>query len=326
MPLLALLALSPPGCDLENAVSRRTYEDVFLQEPASQVDALWVIDDSVSMAANQARVAESLTGFIQALVETHIDFHLAVVTTDMDPDNPDAGILLGDPPFLTPEDDYLALFQERVQVGTGGSGKEKGLAAALAALRAPSTIADGFLREEAVTALFFVSDEEDCSDGGALADEPEDACYSLYDQLLPVEDLLADLQAVKGDPALLRASALVGLADDACESTWQGARYQAVAEATGGVVGDICGADFSGVMDALGLSVAGLRTAFQLTWAPRLETLEVGVDEVAIPEDPVDGWTYDEATGQLRFEGAYVPPRGATVSVSYEIAGRLEGG
>jgi len=321
-PTLTILALT--ACGLENGVSRNTHTDTYNQEPASMVDILWVIDDSGSMSANQSRVAEGFEAFAAGLESTNIDFHLGVVTTDMDRENPNAGHLIGDPPYLTPDDDYLALFQERVQVGIEGSGKEKGLSAALEALSEPtiSSYNEGFLREDAVVSIIFVSDEEDCSDNEALANEIDDACYLQDELLINIDLVIEDFRELKEDPSKVLASGIIGPpSEDACDSTWHGRRYEKVINATGGVLGSICERDYDGIMDQLGLPVAGLRTVFELSYPALEETIEVSVDEELIENSASSGWTYDEEYYQIRFEGSYVPERNTTISVTYEIAG-----
>lgn len=314
------------ACESEQSVSRLTRTDVFLQEPASRADILWVIDNSGSMEVSQDRVAQGFEVFAGSLETSNIDFQLGVITTDMDLDNPDAGHLLGDPPFLTPADDYRALFQERVQVGTEGSGKEKGLSAALEALTEPtlSGANEGFLRDDAVVSIIFVSDEEDCSDNEALAGEIDDACYLQDELLIDIDELIEDYRGLRDDPSQVVASGIIGTSEDECEGTWPGRRYKKVIEATGGVIGSICETDYGDIMDQLGLPVAGIRTVFQLS-SPAVEgTIEVTVDEALIPEDPADGWTYDAAYYQIRFDGSYAPPRSSTISVTYEIAAEVE--
>ena len=89
------------ACTPDNEISRRSTTDVFLQEPLSEVDILWVIDDSNSMAEEQLLVADGFEAFISSLAETNIDFHVGVVSTDMDLSNASRGVLLGNPTVLT---------------------------------------------------------------------------------------------------------------------------------------------------------------------------------------------------------------------------------
>ncbi len=312
------------GCIPDNDVYRRVQTDVFVQEPKADVDILWVVDNSPSMAEEQDRVANGFEAFMAGVLDSGTDFHVGVVTTDVDLDNPTRGQLVGDTPFLTVDDDYLADFQDRVRVGIDGSDKERGLEAARMALTEPlaSGANFGFLREEATLALIFVSDENDCSDDWSLEDQPASACYDQQDHLVPVRDYIDAFRALKPHDVPVLVSAIVGPdVADRCADSWPGYRYQAVADATGGVVGDICETDYGSLMEQMGLVVSGVLTVFNLTYVPVEETIEVVVDDELIPEDPVQGWQYDAEYNTIRFDGKYVPPRGTTISVSYEIAG-----
>jgi len=322
----AIIALAS-GCSPENSVDRNAHTDTFLQEPVADVDILWVIDNSISMASEQQLVADGFEGFISTIEDTNINFHIGVVTTDMDAGNPEAGALLGEPHYLTSDDDYVTLFEERIQVGTDGSDQEKGLSAALEALTEPkvSGINDGFLRPDAVLSIIFVSDEDDCSDDNALAGEDGSACYHNEQDLVPVRDFVdgfIDLKASTNGRVL--TSGIIGpSASEGCDGSWPGHRYEAVAGGTGGIVGSICDADYSGIMDQMGLAVSGVLSVFQLEYVPVVESLEVAVDDELIAEGAADGWTYDEEYYTIRFDGDYVPPRGTTVSITYEVAGSI---
>ena len=160
------------GCS-EHQVNRVDTTDTFFQEKTSGADILWIIDDSISMADEQALVAEGFRSFISALGGLDTDTHLAVVSTDMDLANEQRGVMRGATPFLKEGDDYEAEFWERVQVGTDGSDKERGLQAAYHALTASNLESQWapFLREGMVLALIFVSDENDCSDDNQLSDD-----------------------------------------------------------------------------------------------------------------------------------------------------------
>lgn len=318
---LIVLMLAVGCTDYE--VTRRSTTDVFLQEPSAKVDILWVIDDSASMIEEQQRVSDGFETFIAGIDETNVDFHLGVVSTDLDLDNPDRGKLLGSPAVITAQDDYVRLFRDRVQLGTGGSDKERGLSASLDAISEPlaSGANSGFLRNDASLLIIYVSDENDCSDNGALENESGSACYEQYDKLIPTRDIIVELKDIKEPPARVLASAIIGPpVAEACADSWPGSRYKSVVEGLGGLVGDICENDYSDIMNDLGLSVSGVLTTFQLSHSAVADTIEVTVDDELVPEDPTNGWTYDEANWLIRFDGSYVPARGATISVYYEVA------
>ncbi len=328
-----LLAGGLSGCLIETTeISRLKQNDVFIQEPSAEVDILWVVDNSPSMSEEQQRVADGFSDFIDSLSDTQIDFHIGVITTDMDMGNPDRGVLIGSTPYLTTEDDYIAEFQERVKVGVDGSDKEKGLAAALYSLSEPiiSGPNDGFMREQATTSIIFVSDEDDCSDGEALADEGSESCYSQSDQLIPVKDYVQSFRSLKPPSVRLVTSAIVGPeASEHCTESWPGHRYMSVTDATGGVSGNICDAAYAEIMYDLGLAVTGVRTVFQLTYSAVEETIEVWVGDASgngdnVEMDPDSGWSYDSAYWTVRFDGDYYPPRGTTISVEYEIGSPTE--
>ncbi len=330
LPLLALLL----GCTIENNPEVRSETDTFFQEPPADVDILWVVDNSPSMAEEQAEVARRFAEFIGHLEETNIDFHIGVITTDVDEDNEDAGVLLGDPQVITPElEGYEQVFNDRVQVGVDGSDMERGLEAAYMALSEPM-ISDanyGFLRRDAILSIIFVSDENDCSDRGALpADAGGMACYDQADKLVPVRDFINDFRTMKDDASDLITSAIVGpdIAEN-CDGSVPGSRYLAVADNTGGVQGNICDEDFTAIMDEMGLSVSGVRSSFELSSIPAEGTLEIWVgdaeedeeDWVLVPEDELDGWTYDQETNYITFHGGAVPPRGSVITCYYDFGG-----
>ena len=327
-PCLALMLILSSACKPDNEIARQSHEDVFYQEPTDQVDILWVIDNSPSMEDEQAEVADKFEAFIGNLEDTQLDFHVGVVTTDTD--NPDengklVGLTADGPTIVTSEDpDYVGDFQKLIKVGTGGSDKERGIDASLKALSEPliSGYNDGFVREGATLSIIYVSDENDCTDRGALAgNDSTAACYDNVQSLVSMKTLIDEAKALKTDGSRILASSIVGpeIVEN-CDGAKPGFRYTAMAEAFGGVQGSICENDFSTIMERLGLQVSGVMTSFQLTYPAVEDTLEVYVDDVLVEADPVNGWTYDEVYWILEFNGEGVPPRGAEIRAYYEVA------
>lgn len=56
--------------------------DLFTQKAAAQVDILWMIDNSGSMAAEQLKIADRFNQFFSQLITSQVDYHIAVVTSD----------------------------------------------------------------------------------------------------------------------------------------------------------------------------------------------------------------------------------------------------
>lgn len=320
-PLLIACALST-ACKSERDLFDQVNTDAFAQAPSNEVDILWVIDNSNSMAEEQAILRDGFVRFADQLDASGTDFHLGVISTSFDYDDPTRGILVGDPPFLTPTDDYVTGFTQRASLGISGSDKEKGLEAAVYALQPTMTVAGGpnedFVRRDAQLLVVFVSDEEDCSDGGILEGQSADACYRDVDLLPPVSTYVQGLEELKTDKNLVQVGAIVGTVNSTCSEAVPGNRYINVAALTGGLVGDICQTDWDGMLTSLGLNATGIRTQFQLSAAAVPDTIQVWVDDEEWAEDPVNGWTYDEATWFLSFH-EQVPPRGSTISVQYTV-------
>lgn len=319
LPVVVLAA-----CSSESGLRNQIQTDVFFQNPPDEIDILFVIDDSNSMQEEQRALIEGFATFIQEIVDANSGFHLGVTTTSADLSDPQSGRLRGDPPYVDAGDDYVREFAVRAFVGTRGSDKEKGLEAAALAL-SPEMLAGpnaGFLRDHANLLVVVVSDEEDCSDGGALDGFDASVCYS-EDQLLTPVDHLTDrfVQAKRGDREKVRFGAIVtpALPDPACDTGTAGIRYGRAQQLLGGTIGNICSTEWTDMLYDLGLTATGVESEFFLTYGAKPESIVVTVDGEEWPEDPVDGWTYASGTTTIKFHGEGVPPRGAEIVVEYEI-------
>ena len=312
------------GCN-EYQLRGNEYTEVFYQTPSVAVDILFVVDNSPSMVHEHQLVVEGFVDFILEVEESESDFQIGVITTDMEGN--DGGILLGDPPFIsTTETDYASAFMEKIHVvGTGGSGWEKGLQAARTALLdSPAGFGDtenaGFIRWDADLAVAVVSDENDCSDEGALPANDQNECYDMPDLLVPVVNYIEDFQDLKTEDHKVTFSAIVGPEiEEGCEDTKPGHRYMTVAKNMQGLQGNICESDWSGMMSDLGLISTGILTYFTLQAYPAEDTIEVTVDDEPVAHDPdeIDGWSYRIEDNAIYFWGGSMPPRDSEVTIHY---------
>jgi hypothetical protein len=324
------LGIGLAGCKSDGELVRATYTDTFFQVPTDAVDILWVIDNSLSMADEQAQVAEKFDDFIISLEKSELDFHIGIVTTDLDHGDHRGKLVApeGEDVYLSTEtEDYSGKFKDRVLVGIDGADKEKGIDAAFNALSEPlvSSWNLGFIREEATLSVIYVSDENDCTDRGSLAAYDNGlSCYEHSDDLVSMYDLIDDYSSLKTGGARIMVSSIVGpdIVEN-CEGSVPGDRYRTMTEAFGGIQGSICEENFSEIMNDLGLQVSGLLYSFQLSYLAIFDTLEVWIDEVSVVEDEENGWTYNDTYGILYFHGDGVPARGSEIVVSYEISGSL---
>lgn len=318
---VAVIALGA-GCAQEQGLSEQRGTDTWRQADNNEVDILFVVDESCSMVEEQATLAAGFSTFAGQLEASATDFRLGVITTTFDHTDPERGKLVGEPPYLTLADpDYAARFAARAQVGTQGSDQERGLEAALWAVSplANLDLNAGFIRRSARLLMVFVSDEEDCSDGGALTGMDQLLCYERPDLLTPIGDLVDRFRGLKDQRDDVMAAAIIGVDGDVCQNVYPSRRLRRAAELLGGRVGNICDGDWSEMLGELGLNATGVVDRFQLSRGAVEDTLEVTVDGEPVLADPVTGWSYDADTWYLTFAPAAVPPRGSEIVARYTV-------
>jgi hypothetical protein len=354
--VFSLSALALIACGEERLISQPPdppLQDRFPQKRASSIDILFVIDNSESMAHEQASLSANFGNFLRYVdpdplrggERDEVDYRLAITTTDA---SRTGGALVGTPAILRPGAGYdpLEKFQQNALVGIKGGSLEAGFDAALAALENASKLNGGkdFLRPEAWLYIIFLSDEDDGSFG-------------------EVHHFYRVLESMKGtgNENAVAISAIVMPRADACaEGREVGTRYIQLAELSGGVVGDLCAEDWSDTLRQLAVSGIGLAKRFQLDRPPLdqnadgvidFEDLEVrvrypcavGADSEYLANPPcgrvtVDcegrdedhmgvlcepyhdanvGWVFNPVQNTVVFGEGAVPGPGAEVDVTY---------
>jgi hypothetical protein len=193
---------------------------------AQKTDILFVIDNSGSMAEEQAAIATELPAFLEELGKgngVEQDFRVGVITTSVYQRtffaNRDQTVLYPDQSgklrpvpdeqgrptaerFIEQGDpELLAKFRRLIKQGTQGSGQESPLEAVRLAVTPPLTttpVGDGgnggFLRDDARLLVVVVSDEEDCSSTERpppvllTEDTSRDLCSEQADRLTTVQE------------------------------------------------------------------------------------------------------------------------------------------
>ena len=295
------VALSGAGADGSNI------EESFTQEIYTEVDVLWIIDNSGSMSSILNHIGDNFETFIDQFLEFDLDYQIAVVTTDMD--NPDqSGRFVG---FISPSDsDPSAAFLDAVNQGATGSANERGLDATQAALSEPLISGEnqGFLRDDAALATIVVSDENDFSS-------------------VDVDDFVDWYTGLKDDPADVSFSAICGDKGLGCSewASWgdlitatSGARYIDTADATGGMFQSICTDNFNDALEYLSTQAVGMRVSWELSEEPSdISSIVVLVDGEEIDYSSIDGWSYNSDTNSIVFNGDSMPPAGSVIEISY---------
>ncbi len=279
---------------------------------SGMLDLLLLVDDSCSMAAKQARLADGADELLTSLDAA--DIHVGVITTDMmDPSKtgklqpgPDGALWLDD---ATPLADQIRWLDATSQPGTFGSGTEEGLDAVQSALNSALNIAGfnaGFLRDGADLGIILLSDEED---------------FSTKADPLSVD---AFLQATWLPPAVVSVHAIAG-GPASCGVDWvsYGAAYLDLASIYGGERVSICDADWQDDLTLMGdamLPLAGGDTVV-LSEVPDPATIAIVATEpdgtIVTPLAPAD-WVFDLLGNAILFTG-YLPPPGTALAVTYRV-------
>jgi hypothetical protein len=138
----------------------------------------------------------------------------------------------------------------------------------------------------------------------------------------PVDFYVGQLEDAAGS-AGMTVHAIVGDLPEGCASGVTAAdpstRYIEAVELTGGFEDSICAQSYEGILEKVGLDVAGLNDTFLLERLPEEATLQVWVDGVLIPQRDEDGWTYAVGDNALVFTGRAIPRPGMEVFVEYEL-------
>jgi hypothetical protein len=298
------------ACTTESGFSSTEKIDKFSQNPSEEVDILMVVDNSNSMAPYQAKLAVNFDSFVEYFYKANVDYRLGLTTTDND--RPDAGALVG--PVITPETpDADVVWADMVNVGTGGSGHEMGLATAEKGLANPD-----FLRQEASLSILMVSDEDDSS--------PDTVDQYVQAYYWAKQGLSADNLNVS---ALVVTDESICTPDQASQSTPSARNPQAALE-TGGIIGNLCetGERFSSIITDFSLAASRLQSRFYLSRDPDPSTLEVtitpsGGEGEMIPCSAGD-WSYamvDIGDGTqspaVQFQLDRLPPADSEIRIKY---------
>ncbi|HEX8437686.1 choice-of-anchor D domain-containing protein [Archangium sp.] len=314
---------------LGRGVLKNEQTDEFIRSTKTQVDVLFVVDNSGSMQDEQQLLGENFAAFLSPMSLEGVDYHIAVTTTGVERSSGGWAVCPGgaeggengrffpvdgsSPRIITPSTPSAAsVFAYNTRVGVC-HWNEMGLEAMYRALSEPLVFNeddprtplahDGnahFLRQDASLAVIVVTDEEDFS--------PQ-----------PVSFYETFLEGLKGgDASKVVFSAIAGPKDlGSCpKASSSGHRYIQLAEATGGVVESICTPHWADSLKRTAERISASTRGFPLSERP-LDTsrIEVRVDGVEVKT----GWTYDGATHSILFQKGAVPAPGSHVRVTYPV-------
>lgn len=237
------------------------------------VDILFVVDNSASMAQEQVDFAAKLNGFLNLI--DGLNWRIALTTTDPNANTRDANNVLrpwGDGQFRPFDSDEGSLFvldaathpvvdaqvylANAIQVGIRGGGDESGIRATYRAIERDNGT---FFRDTANLVVILISDEDECSNGGCLNNRPQSVPENLID--LVTDRFLSS--------KVFSFNSIIRMPNDAtCTTGTVGNQYNRLSELTGGIIGSVCATDYTSILAGLGQGVQSLVRSANLDCEP----------------------------------------------------------
>lgn len=306
------------------------------------VDLLFMVDNSGSMDDDQTILGSSFGSFIQAFQAKDVDAHFGVITTDTTAAtassgkywssklpgylSPGPGNLLTKytgSPWLTHDDaDLVNKFKVNSKVGTSGSGSEQGIQSTMLTLADAKVgtggFNQGFLRDDAMLSLVFVTDEDDDITQPGVT--PDSLIASLKARIAALKgptshgyscDLVIQVNAAK--PAGTITYPLTASVNPYPNV------YLKMADQMGCNKIDI-NKNWGSDLAKIGYTIANqAQKEFKLTSVPIAGTLVVKVNGNVIAADATNGYIYHADRNTVELAGsALAASAGGTVTVTYK--------
>jgi hypothetical protein len=312
----------------------------------SKVDILWVIDNSGSMDSSQSNLTSNFSSFISAFAAKDLDYKMAFTTTDayrglpgqlnrpaclefrdrvLDNNcNNVSGYSASGYKILTPASPGASLinsvFSQNATVGIWGSGNERGMQSMHAALTANVNVAYNFLRDDAFLAVIMVSDEVDSST--AAPSYTGSTVESYVNFLDDITDSTGPLRQYSVNAITILDNACLSQLNSTFIGRTIGTQYISLANLTDGISTSLCG-NFATDLERIADGILSLATQFYLSRIPIEATIAVRINGAVVPNKATNpmangGWEYIAASNSIKFSGAYIPPKDATVNVDYD--------
>ena len=264
------------------------YTDLWEIPEDPPTDLLFAVDQSCSMDDDSAALARNFSTFISLLGGYSNDWQ--VIVSNDDDGCSRTGILTPTTP------NYESTFSSQVTAG-GGAYTEALLTVANNAIHnayVPGGCNSGFMREGAALHIIVVSDER----------EQSPQSWST---------LVSQIQGYKGDPGMVKISAIAGDYPGGCGSADAGDGYYQAVTGTSGEFLSIC-SDWASAANLERLASASvIQTDFELQNTPLPDTIEVVHNAAPVAETE---WSYDAASNTVSF-ATLSPTGGDTVEISY---------
>lgn len=255
----------------------------------TDLDMLWVIDNSGSMGSHQQAVKDNMDSFIQEYVKVAgLKWKMGLISTDAS-EKPYLGFTLNDL-FTYKTPDPVTTFNQAVaKLGTSGSSTEETFKPVMTAIDNNPD----FLRKDAGLAIITVTDAPEQSTETAA-------------------DFVKYLVGKKGDIKLVFGYGILGPKDFNCTDTddawnYKGSKYEEYITATNGKAVPICEKDFGKAMLSIAQTIINsqvLTPKILLGAKPVPGTIQVRYRGRLLPEGPKASggiWVYDSSDNSVSF-------------------------
>ena len=332
----ALLASLLDGTNINPTTSTNLSKtDSFTATADPKVDFVWVVDNSGSMAGEQASVVANASTFFTKLKTKRIDFRLGVIATGSTGTNScemtaqNKAWALWGTGWTTSANGATAFSNNVSSVGTSGCGTdETGIFFMERALGVHTGEAATIVPRSGAKLIFVIlSDEGDgyttmANKAGANAPSTTfntasntfvTNSYKVY-TVSGIHDGSVDNGAI----AIGQPGKCSGTGTSADNGNNTDTKYYNLALATGGSSSTICSSDYSAILDNIATQAAGSASIYVLTKTPISSTIVVKKNGTAVTQDATNGWAYNSATKTIVFSGTAYPTAGDTITVDYQ--------
>lgn len=289
-------------------------QDLFDQKKdRGAVDILLVVDNSRSMAEEQKNLSTKLAALLSKIEDTR--WNIGITSTDV-ADACDIDVI-----SYTQTDAVEAFKNQINQLGIQGDGNEQGIYRAVNGLKCN----DGnWLREDAVLAILFVSDEDNCSRDGS------DCRRKAWNDINYLTEYVeGELSREVG-----KKTGFYGIfwhPDQSCQTGenkgYQYARlidYKADAYSVAADTrwGSICSDDYTSTLESISRGISyQLDTSWELSARPEAESLEISLILKDGTKQMVTSDAYTLSGKTVTFAPEMAPPLGSKIKANY-LTGR----
>lgn len=281
----------------------------------TQLDVLFVVDDSGSMDPHQHNLSSNIDLFTQEFTKSaFVDYHVGVITSSVgsraDCGNVGCnGLLVGSPNWIersTPN--AIAELQKNFIVGTSGNYIERFYQPLMMALQPPAVDKQnkGFYRPRAHLAVIFVTDSDDQSENVSSDD--------FYDFLFKLKGRTDKFSVY----AAYIPTASVGCSRS---SEPEPNKLEKLFAKTGAVTVGLCDPQFGKKLAEVGKDLfRRIARKMYLNRRPLEGSIKVIYGNIELPRDLNKGWTYDPSSNSINF-GEQVDwdaqPQGSNLDIEY---------